>query len=279
MEAWPSGLHRLWSIRKKMKRYLSLYFQFWRNCSMRDLEFRFNAVVWTVMNFIWFGLILVSLELIFGQVEMIAGWTKDEVLLLAFIQLLFSDFLWTFILVNLGNFSELIRRGNFDFVLLKPVSPRFLVSARYFESDHYVRILVILLLIPKHLDKLGIQSTASSWMTFGLLFVLGIFIFYNLFFIFTTTNFWFINLFNLNDLFDQVVDLGRYPVHIFKGGARLFFVYLMPVAFIATFPAQALLGQIGFEMVFVAILISLITFSVSQWFWQYALRHYQSASS
>jgi len=262
-----------------MKRYLSLYFHFWRNCLMRDLEFRFNAVVWTVMNFIWFGLVLVSLELIFGQVETIAGWTKDEVLLLACIQALFHDFLWTFVLDNLGHFSDLIRQGNFDFVLLKPVRPRFLVSTRYFESDHYVRILALFYLIPKYLGRLGVQPAIFSLLSFGLLFVLGIFIFYNLFFIFTTTNFWFINLFNLNDLFDQVIDLGRYPVHIFKGGAKLFFVYIVPVAFIATFPVQALLGKIGLEMVIVAVLMSLVMFGVSQWFWQYALRHYQSASS
>ena len=126
---------------------------------------------------------------------------------------------------------------------------------------------------------MGVQATIFSWFIFGLLFILGIFIFYNLFFIFTTTNFWFINLFNLDDLFSQVIDLGRYPVHIFRGGAKLFFVYLVPVAFIATFPVQALLGKAGFEMIFIGALIALLMFVTSQWFWQYALRHYQSASS
>jgi ABC-2 type transport system permease protein len=87
---------------------------------MRDLEFRFNVVIWTVMNFVWFGLILASLELIFGHIEAVAGWTKNEALLLACIQALFSDFLWTFVLQNLLHLSYLVRHGELDFVLLNP---------------------------------------------------------------------------------------------------------------------------------------------------------------
>lgn len=264
---------------RNMRRYLSLYFHFFRNCLMRDLEFRFNVLVWTLMDFVWFGLLLVSVELIFGQVQTIAGWSKGEVLILLCIDALFFDFLWTFVLDNLKYFSRLVRYGDLDFALLKPINLRFLVSTRYFESDHYLRILFLLYLIPKFLGDYHIYPTIWSWLMFGLLFALGIFIFYNLFFILTTTNFWFINLFNLQDLFNEIVDAGRFPVYVFKGGMRLFFICIIPIAFIATFPTQALLGRAGFEMVLMAILIGLAMFILSQKFWHFALRRYQSASS
>lgn len=229
------------------------------------------------MNFLWLGLMLVSVHLIFGQVEAIAGWSKDEVLLLVLVQALFFDFLWTFVLENMGYFSHYIRRGELDFVLLKPVNPRFMVSTRYFESDHYLRIFLLLFLMTKYLARLNVQATIFSWLNFSLLFGLGLFIFYNLFFILTTTNFWFINLFNLGDLFSEMVNVGRMPVYVFRGGMRLFFTYIIPAAFVATFPTQALLGRIGLEMVFIASLISVVTFATSSWFWQFALKRYSSA--
>ncbi len=246
---------------------------------MRDLEFRFNVTIWAIMNFFWLGLTLVSVNLIFGQVEAIAGWSKDRVLLLVLVQALFFDFLWTLVLENIRKFSQLVRRGELDLALFKPVNLRFLVSTRYFDNDHYPRILVLFFLIPKYVSDLGAQPPFFAWLNFGLLFALGIFIFYNLFFILTTTNFWFTSLFNLGDLCSQMVDVGRAPVYVFRDKARLFFIYFIPTAFVSTFPVQALLGEIGFEMVLAGTLISVILLAASQWFWQFALRHYSSVGS
>jgi ABC-2 type transport system permease protein len=125
-----------------MRRYIRLYYYFFKNCLMREIEFRFNLAVWTVMNFLWFGLVFVSVELIFGQVELIAGWQRKEVLLLVCVTALFSDFFHTFFMQNLKRFSRLIRHGELDLALLKPINLRFLVSARYFEFDHYPRMIV-----------------------------------------------------------------------------------------------------------------------------------------
>lgn len=262
-----------------MKHYLSLYWQFVKNCWMRELEFRLNLIIWTFMDFLWFGLLIVSVELIFGQVDSIAGWTKKEVLLLTCVQALFMDFLWTFVLQNLNNFSHLIRKGGLDYYLLKPVNLRFLVSARYLEFDHFLRILFLIFLIPNFLNKMGITITVSSLAGFVLLFSQALFIFYNLFFLITTTNFWFVKLFNLEDLFDNIAHVGKFPVYIFKGGMRFFFVYILPVAFIATFPVQFLLGRGDLRLVLLGLLLGIITFAFSEWFWRFALKHYSSASN
>ncbi|HUW21381.1 MAG TPA: ABC-2 family transporter protein [Candidatus Bathyarchaeia archaeon] len=262
-----------------MKRYFSLYFHFFTNCLMRDLEFRFNVLTWALMNFLWFGLIFYSIELIFGQVEKIVGWTKGEVLLLVCVQALFFDFFNTFVMANLRRFSRLVRQGELDFALLKPINSRFLVSARYFEFDHYPRMVFLMFLIARYLADFQIRLSLINWFNFFLLFFSGIFIFYNLFFIFATTNIWFIRIFNLSDLFTETIEVGRFPVYIFKTGARFFFTYIIPAAFVATFPVEVLLKRAGFEKLPVALVICLVMFIVSQKFWQFALKHYQSASS
>ena len=246
---------------------------------MRDLEFRFNVTLWAVMNFFWLGLMLASVHLIFGQVEAIAGWNKDKVLLLVLVQALFFDFLHIFIYKSLGRFSRLVRRGELDLALQKPVNLRFLVSTRYFDLDHFPRMFVLFFLISRQLRMMSVQPGIFALSIASLLFILGLFIFYNLFFILTTTNFWFTSLFNLGDLWSEMVDVGRAPVYIFRDKARLFFIYVIPTAFVSTFPVQMLLGEIGSVMIFVGILIGAILFALSQWFWQFALRRYSSVGS
>lgn len=242
------------------------------------MEFRLNLIIWTLMGFFDLGLVVVSVGLIFGQVEAVAGWTRNEVMLLVLVVTLFNDFLWTFVLQNLNNFSGLVRNGNFDFYLLKPVNTRFLTSTRYFEFDHYLKITVLLFFI----FKIAIQNyglTALSALGFISLLFLGLVIFYNIFFIFTTTNFWFVKLFNLGDLFGHIIEAGRVPVYAFQKGMKSFFIYVLPVAFIATFPTQFLLGRGSFDLIVLGIFLAVITFIFSHWFWHYALRHYSSASS
>lgn len=231
------------------------------------------------MDFIFFGLTVVSVELIFGQVDSIAGWSREEVLLLICVHGLFFDFLWTFILQNLLSFSHYIRKGELDFALLKPVNLRFLVSTRYFEFDHWLRIIFLIFLLFKLLRRIPVQLTIFSWLNFSLLFFLGLFIFYNFYFMITTTNFWFINIYNLEDLFHEISQVGRVPVYVFQRGMRFIFTYIIPVAFIATFPVQVLLGRSDSKITVLALVLALISFFLSQKFWNFALKHYSSASS
>lgn len=231
------------------------------------------------MDFVYLAMMFVGTELIYGQVQAIAGWTKNEVLLLVLTVALFNDFMWTFFYFNLRYFSDLVREGNLDFVLLKPVNSRFLISTRYFEFDHFLRMPLIIYFINKLVRELNIRPNLFSWFQFYVLFFFGLFIVYNFFFIITTLNFWFIRIFNLSNLFDDIVEIARFPSKIFQGKLKYLFVYIIPSIFIAFLPVEVLLGRRGLETIIFAILISVFLFGISQKFWNFALKHYSSASS
>ncbi len=54
---------------------------------------------------------------------------------------------------------------------------------------------------------------------------------------------------------------------------------VLPVAFLTTFPAEAILGDLKFNILFFGLLLSSIFFIFSRVFWKFALKHYTSASS
>jgi ABC-2 type transport system permease protein len=60
---------------------------------------------------------------------------------------------------------------------------------------------------------------------------------------------------------------------------RLFFTFVVPVAFLTTVPAQAMLNRSEITWVLGAVLLAGILFSFSVLFWRFALRFYTSASS
>lgn len=221
-----------------MRRYLFLFFHLAKYGLIGSLAYRFQFLAWAVLSLIWAALFIVSVELIFGQVNAIAGWTKNETLLLVSLQTFFVGCLWIFIFPNLMNFSQLVRHGEFDFYLLKPVNLRFLVSTREFQYDQFLRLIVIGFLVSKLLETLGI--TISFWSALGFLvvFLAGLFIFYNLFFILIITNFWFINIHNFEDFFHNILELVGYPPRFIKELWEGFLPTLSPSLLSPLFPPK-----------------------------------------
>jgi|GEM_PF-3465321 len=245
---------------------------------MGEMEFRFNFVLWSISNTFWALLLIFTVQLIYGQVDTIAGWGRNDAYVLAIVNSLFISFLWSFVLPSMVGFHNLTRKGQMDFILLKPLSTRFLASARTIEFDMYPRILVLCILLINFVSQ-HYSAGFLEWFWFTLSIGAGVVIFYNFALTAATTNFWFINIFNLENLFDAVYDLGRLPLGIFKGGLQLVFIYFIPMAFLGTYSSQILLGMGSWAMLF-SYLIAIVTTSwVSQWFWNFALKRYSSASS
>jgi ABC-2 type transport system permease protein len=261
-----------------MLRYLRLYLLFFKNCLTREMEYRLNFLALSVMNLLWLGMVFVSLTWLFGQIDGIAGWNREQVFLLAATELLFYDLTEIFIRDNSRRFSDLIRHGDLDFVLLRPVSARFFVSTRYFDFSHFSRLFITIPLIFSFAQSLKI-GFGLNYLNALVLFASGLAIFYSLFFILTTLNFWLTRFFNLDDIQAQLIETARYPLDIFRNELKLVFTHLLPVAFIATFPVLALFGQIGLAWSVYGLILAVVFFLVSQLLWRFALKNYSSASS
>lgn len=262
-----------------MKRYLAIFFANAKFCLLRILEFRAEVISWSVFNIGWLVLALVGVNLIFGQVQTIAGWDKNEVLILVMIAQLFDCVLGFFIFPSIVNFAGTIRKGNLDFILLKPINARFMASFSRFEYDNYLRFFVLLAVLAGYLKNTHIPITFAAIAYSIVLFILSLFIFYCLFFIVAIFSFWLINFFNIDDFLDSILGVGRFPTKIFNRELGFLFTYIVPVAFVATFPTQALFGKAGIELLFFGLLIAGVMYLASHWFWNFALKHYSSASS
>ena len=62
-------------------------------------------------------------------------------------------------------------------------------------------------------------------------------------------------------------------------GLRILFTLVLPVAFLTTVPAEALLGRASLPTMLSAVAVALLALAASRLFWTFALRHYTSASS
>ena len=98
------------------------------NSLAREMTLRGSFLITVFTRGFWFAAQLMLFEIIYGNVRDINGWTKYEFFIFMATGMIINTLIEVFFMPNCANFSELIRTGNLDFVLLKPIDPQFLVS-------------------------------------------------------------------------------------------------------------------------------------------------------
>src|SRR5437588_2139357 len=114
-------------------RYFRLLFALARYGIARELAFRSNFVVKISVEILWLGILLAFYKTIFAKTSVVANWTEAEYLFFIGCYFAMEGFIETFFLTNCNEFADLVRTGDLDFYLLKPIDEQFLISCRYIE--------------------------------------------------------------------------------------------------------------------------------------------------
>lgn len=278
--AVDKALPRLWSSARNCFYYLDLYASLWRNSVTRELGFKANFLLWLAVEFIWFGLQLAFITVIYSHTESIGDWTKWEVVMLVGASHLIQQLFQAFLLVNCGQLAELVHTGKMDFYLLFPVNTRFLVSARHIDLGGFISAASGLAVMIYAAWQLHFTPTAMQFGAFLALCIAGITIHYSIMFLMATFSFWIVRAQGLIMAYYNLFSLTRVPDAAFSGAAKALFTLFIPLLLVANVPVKVLLGTIGSPLEIVALLaLSVICFFASHLVWKAALRRYSSASS
>jgi ABC-2 type transport system permease protein len=109
--------------------------------------------------------------------------------------------------------------------------------------------------------------------------LLGFLSLYSLWFMLGATSIWFVKIYNVTEVLRGLLEAGRFPMVAYPVAYRFFFTFVIPVAFLTTIPAEALLNQSEVEWVLGAAGLAIALLFASRQFWRFALRFYTSASS
>jgi ABC-2 type transport system permease protein len=104
-------------------------------------------------------------------------------------------------------------------------------------------------------------------------------ILYSLWFVLAALSIWFVKVWNATEVLRYTLVAGRYPVSAYPPALRLLFTFVLPVAFLTTVPAEALLGRGSALWAIGSLLVAALSFAGSRLLWRFAQRHYTSASS
>jgi ABC-type uncharacterized transport system, permease component len=258
-------------------RYLQILRLFWSASLAVELEYRLNFVLAGLGSSANVAGSLFGLYLFYSSGSGLGDWSWSDALMIVGVFTILQGVSGTFLVPNLNRIVEYVQQGTLDFVLLKPINSQFWLSLRT----------VSVWGIPDILLGAGLVGYASwrSHLTVGhlLLGILpllcGLLLLYSIWFVLGATSIWFVKIYNATEVLRGLLEAGRYPISAYPAGYRFFFTFIVPVAFLTTVPAEAILGRGQWLGIFSAGLLAIALFAFASLFWRFALRFYTSASS
>jgi ABC-2 type transport system permease protein len=198
----------------------------------------------------------------------------------------------TFFMTNCANFGELIRTGNLDFALLKPIDTQFLISFEKVDLPTLSQVAYALGLMGWSLWSMNAKGDLAGGIGAGqaamyvLLVLAAVAFFYSLMLVMSCLSLWFGRNQGIEDFWFYITVFARYPQAIYSGTPlgeiiRFGFSYVIPILLVITVPASVLVRKALEPSWLSAVMVgsALVGLGVSRAVFVWSLRRYRSASS
>lgn len=220
-----------------------------------------------------------GITFMFMRFEQVAGYTYSDVLV-CFSIILLQFSLSEMFVRGFDAFSSLVRKGEFDRVLVRPRSTVLQVLGARFEFTRIGRLIQAVIIFAYGIAASAVEWTVLRVMTLismllgGTLLFAGLYLVYAAFCFFTLEGLEFMNIFT-----DGAKEYGKYPIDVYGEGMKKFTTFVVPYTLVQYYPLQLLIGRSDCWVYALYPLGTVFFLAACYAFWRFGVRHYTSAGS
>jgi ABC-2 type transport system permease protein len=244
-------------------------------------QHRASFLMLTLAHFIATFIDIFGIWILFDRFKMVKGWTLPELMLVCGI-------------VHMGfataeafgkgfdEFSHIVKNGDFDRVLLRPLTTLFQIATRDVQLIRIGRFLQGIILLIWSCRELNLPLFPYNICIIFLSFIGIVSVFFALFIIQATISFWTVETLELISIATYGgVEASKYPMSIYSSSFRLFFTIIIPFACVCYYPIAIMLHHEAFPLWFATMIptTGLIFLYLSCRLWKFGVRHYHSTGS
>lgn len=263
-----------------MKRMFRLWRIFIAQHMKNLMEYKVDFLTGAVSFLIGQVVQIAFLGIIFSQIPHLAGFEFDEILFIYGFSLipkgidhLFFDNLW-----SVGYF--IVRKGDFDKYLTRPINSLFYVIAEKFCVDAFGELFIGLVLIAYSVISLKLTITWYMIPLFVIAVVFATLIYTSIKIATSAISFWTKASGHITHMLYMTNDFSKYPTTIYNKFVRTFITYVIPFAFTAYYPASYFLtGENPLFCIGGTVVASIALLFVSVCIWNRGIKAYESAGS
>ncbi len=255
--------------------------------SMRSqMQYRFAFVVDVLSVLFITAIEFGTLAAVFARFGHIGGWTLGEVAFLyGLVETAFATMDMIFSGFDPDYFSSLIQRGQFDQMLIRPVSLPLQMFGQVFMLRRLGRIAQGVFIFGLSVWLTSLEWTPGKALYLPVVFVSTVAFFGGLFVIGATICFWTVQSLEAINIFTYGgTTMLAYPLHIYGVWMQRFFTFVVPGALLIYYPALYFLGKpdplgLPLFMPFLAPLAGFGVLAIAFAFWSFGVRKYTSTGT
>jgi len=226
-----------------------------------------------------------AMWVILNKFNNIMGWGFYEILFLYTLNLISYALSGMFFKHPMLDLQGMVLKGEFDFILTKPVNTLFNVVARQFQEGFLAHTALSIVVFALCFNKLGIHWSAPNIGWFALFVLGGTLIQAALMIVGGCCSFFFLNSTGVVET--TIYGFRRfifYPITVYPALIQFILTFIIPYAFVNFYPAQFFLNKSGGTLFgpwlqFGAPVVGVVMFALAVLLWNFSINHYQSTGS
>jgi ABC-2 type transport system permease protein len=259
--------------------YTHIYFLITSQYIKSRLHYRADFIISGIGMFFTSVATIFVFWVLFQSVPQLAGWKFEEIIFIfAFYSLavvpmqIFFDNIWSL------RFH--IVEGSFIKYYLRPLNIMFYYVSEVFDIKGLVQLLLGVVALVYASIRLGLEW--NLWRAFLLVVSLmsASLVTISMLTLAACAAFWMIGSFPLLSLAFRTREFAQYPTTIFDGVFRFIFTYMIPIGFMAFYPAQLFLRPEEVSwLAYASPLVGIATFALAYFVWSKGVNHYGGTGS
>jgi len=222
---------------------------------------------------------ILCVAFIYGSVESIAGWNRNEMIILICTSQIVNQIFRGAVHWNQNRFIGAIGSGAFDKMLTRPLSVVFQANTGGVDISGIASIAGPLSVLIWQAAALGVRAGAARVTLFVVFVFNGVLILSSFMLLLYSSAFWFVKVDGLNNVYYMMMDVADKPKEMFAREFLYGFIFVIPAIPLANAPASILLGKAGAALAPLYLAAGAL-FAAAAWAAvRLGLRRYSSASS
>lgn len=262
-----------------MKQKIKLYGHYVSIVVRGMMQYKTSLLLTTIGQFLVSFNVFLGIYFLFLRFHQVKGYSYSEVLLCyALVLMEFSlAEIWA---RGFDTFSGVVRRGEFDRILVRPQGEILQVLGSKFELTRLGRLFQAVAVFLYAVCTVEVHWTAGKVLTVVLMLVGGVAVFSGLFLIYAALCFFTLEgLEFMNVLTDGAREYGKYPLDVYGRRVLRLATVIVPYALIQYYPLQYILGRVTSPAYIFLPLLAVIFLVPCYGLWRFGVRHYQSSGS
>lgn len=262
-----------------MKQKLILYRHYVSIVIRGMMQYKTSFFLTTLGQFLVSFNVFLGIYFMFQRFHQVKGYSYSEVLLCYAIVLMEFSLaeIWA---RGFDTFSGMVRRGEFDRVLVRPQGEILQVLGSKFELTRLGRLFQATVVFIYAVCTAEICWTPARIWTVVFMLVGGVAVFSGLFLIYAALCFFTLEgLEFMNVLTDGAREYGKYPLDIYGKRTLQLATVIVPYALIQYYPLQYILGRVNSPGYIFLPLLAVLFLVPCYGLWRLGVRHYKSSGS